>query len=154
MRIAIALLGLSSGCIIYTAPRPSPDAARVPDGPQLAISDAPAVCKYGDVARCASQCASSDYESCNNFGAMFETGRGVPRDVMTARTYYELACAARVEPACGNLARLATPPPAAPSAPAPTAAPAPAAPPPANEVRPAVRLTVDVYPNGDARVVR
>jgi hypothetical protein len=47
---------------------------------------------------------------CTSFGEAAETGRcGYPRDVVSARRYYEHACAGHYQPACNALARMRQP---------------------------------------------
>jgi len=66
-----------------------------------------AVTERSDEAASTSQAVGVEGMMCTSFGELAETGRcGYPRDVTSARRYYEHACARHYQPACNALARL------------------------------------------------
>jgi hypothetical protein len=66
-----------------------------------------AVAERSDEASSTSQVVGVEGMMCTSFGELAETGRcGYPKDVASARRYYEHACAKHYQPACNALARL------------------------------------------------
>jgi len=72
----------------------------------VAVHELASTCSYTDPEDCSKSCSSGNMDSCNNLGAELEVGVGVARELSAARAYYSLACAAHVDVACVNLARL------------------------------------------------
>jgi TPR repeat protein len=62
------------------------------------------VCAVGDAQDCTEQCTRGQPDSCNNLGAMYAQGKGVPRDERRAPALYKQACDGGLLMACNNLA--------------------------------------------------
>jgi TPR repeat protein len=105
--IGLVAIG-AGGCAVRTrtvyvtrAPAPPP--------PPPVYRAAP-TCHYGNARQCADMCRHGSGTSCNNLGAMYETGRGVPVDTGRAIALYRRACARGAPAGCSNADRIASAP--------------------------------------------
>jgi TPR repeat protein len=100
---ATAFALCAAGCM-FLAPairtqRP-PERAPRPDPHTL-------TCRYGDYHECMRLCAQGSGSSCNNLGAMYETGQKAPHNPAHALRHYREACDKGEPAGCENASRLA-----------------------------------------------
>ncbi len=71
-----------------------------------AASGRPHICAVDDAAGCTRECDRGSMASCAYLGRMYETGRGVARDLDKAIPLLDRACKGGATPACGRLGEI------------------------------------------------
>jgi TPR repeat protein len=99
--LALAATGPLGGCMFLSPAIRS-------DPPQRAPAPDPRgeTCRYGDYHGCMKLCAEGSGSSCNNLGAMYETGQHAPRNAGHALRHYQQACDRGAPAGCENAARI------------------------------------------------